>query len=111
MGERACAWMDADHVLLQFNDAKRRARNAYRKFVEEGFQMGKDPERTGGGLVRSKGGWSQVLSARRRGQREEYDERILGSGDLVNAILKEGRETAATAKTEACKYIERSTST
>lgn len=42
--------------------------------------------------MRSKGGWSKVLSARRRGQREEYDERILGSGDFVNAILKEAEE-------------------
>lgn len=92
MGEKECAWMDANHVLLQFNDTKRRARNAYRKFVEEGFRMGKNPEMTGGGLVRSKGGWSQVLSARRRGQREEYDERILGSGDFVNVILKESEE-------------------
>lgn len=92
MGKSDCAWMDVDNVLLQFSDAKRRARNAYRKFVEEGFQMGKKPELTGGGLVRSKGGWSQVLSARRRGQREEYDERILGSGDFVNAILKEAEE-------------------
>jgi REP element-mobilizing transposase RayT len=89
MGRSGYAWMDTDYVLLQFNETKRRARNAYRKFVEEGFQMGRKPEMTGGGLVRSKGGWSQVLSARRRGQQEEYDERILGSGDFVNAILRE----------------------
>jgi putative transposase len=50
------------------------------------------PDFTGGGLVRSKGGWSQVVSSRRRGQVEEYDERILGSGDLVNAILKGAEE-------------------
>jgi putative transposase len=54
--------------------------------------MGPQPESTGGGLVRSKGGWSQVLSARRNGRKEKYDERILGSGDFVNAILKEAEE-------------------
>ena len=53
---------------------------------------GRVPELTGGGLIRSKGGWSQVLSARRKGENEEYDERILGSGDFVNAILKEAEE-------------------
>lgn len=86
MGNRECIWMDADHVLLQFNDTKRRARNAYRKFVEEGFQMGRKPEMTGGGLVRSKGGWSQVLSARRRGQREEYDSSG-SSGAVILSML------------------------
>jgi putative transposase len=49
--------------------------------------MGRVPELTGGGLIRSKGGWSQVVSARRRGEREEFDERILGGGDFVSAIL------------------------
>lgn len=53
---------------------------------------GRIPELTGGELIRSKGGWSQVLSARRKGESEEYDERILGSGDFVNAILKEAEE-------------------
>jgi len=33
-------------------------------------------------------------SIRRRGQAEESDERILGSGDFVNAILKEAEEKA-----------------
>ena len=49
------------------------------RFVGEGMAMGRIPGLTGGGLIRSKGGWSQVLSSRRRGQVEEYDERILGA--------------------------------
>lgn len=89
MGKAECPWMDTDYVLLQFNDTKRKSRNAYRKFVSEGIGLGHSAELTGGGLVRSKGGWSNVISARRRGQREEYDERILGSGDFVNEIFKE----------------------
>jgi hypothetical protein len=32
------------------------------------------------------------MSARRSGRKEEYDERILGSGDFVNEILKEAEE-------------------
>ena len=48
---------------------------------------------TGGGLIRSKGGWSQVLSRRRKGFKEEADERILGgwrfcSGDSQRAEAK-----------------------
>ncbi len=78
-------WMDVDYVLLQFSTQKRKAQDAYRRFMEEGIGMGHQPELTGGGLIRSKGGWSQVVSARRSGQKEEYDERILGSGDFVSA--------------------------
>jgi hypothetical protein len=92
LGKRECDWMDTPYVLLQFNDTKRRARNAYRLFVMDGMKQGRVPELTGGGLIRSKGGWSKVESARRSGKREEYDERILGSGDFVNTIFKELEE-------------------
>jgi REP element-mobilizing transposase RayT len=92
MRKRECCWMDVEYVLLQFKDTTRKARNAYRRFVEEGMGMGRQPELTGGGLIRSKGGWSQVVSARRSGEKEEYDERILGSGDFVHAALKEAEE-------------------
>ena len=92
MGEREYGWMDVKYVLLQFKDTIRKARNAYRRFVEEGIGMGRQPQLTGGGLIRSKGGWSQVVSARRSGEREEYDERILGSGDFVHAALNEAEE-------------------
>jgi hypothetical protein len=95
MGTADHPWMDTAYVLNQFGSRRKAARNAYRRFVAEGMTMGKDPELTGGGLIRSKGGWSQVLSARRLGQKEESDERILGSGDFVNAILDEAEERSA----------------
>ena len=85
-------WMDSSYVLTQFAKRKSVARNAYRSFVAEGMAMGSIPELTGGGLIRSKGGWSQVRSARRKGKNEEFDERILGDGDFVNAILREAEE-------------------
>ena len=92
MNKRKCPWMDTDYVLLQFSETTRRARNAYRRFVQEGIGMGRQPQLIGGGLVRSLGGWSQVQSAQRKGQTTEYDERILGSGDFVTAIFKEAEE-------------------
>jgi putative transposase len=90
MGEREHGWMDVKYVLLQFEGTRKKGRNAYRPFVEEGIGLGRQPQLTGGGLIRSKGGWSQVVSARRSG--EGYDERILGSGDFVHAALKEAEE-------------------
>jgi putative transposase len=94
MGIAKHDWMDTGYLLSQFGARKKAARKAYHRFVGEGMDMGKIPELTGGGLIRSKGGWSQVVSARRRGQRKESDERILGSGDFVNAILQEAEEKA-----------------
>jgi len=43
----------------------------------------------GGGLIRSLGGWSQVLSARRKGEQIQADQRILGSGSFAENLLKE----------------------
>jgi len=92
MGNNKQQWMDTDHVLSYFSTKTRAARNAYRRFVEEGMSMGRNHELSGGGLIRSHGGWSQVIAMRRKGQREESDERILGDGDFVQAILQEAEE-------------------
>jgi putative transposase len=81
--------MDIETVLSRFGSTPRPAFHEYRKFMREGMGQGRLEELTGGGLIRSQGGWSQVLAMRRRGRKEEYDERILGSGDFVNRILKE----------------------
>lgn len=92
MGNAGHEWMDTAYVHSQFGTHKKAARNAYHKFVAEGMALGKSPELTGGGLVRSKGGWSHVVSARRSGAKGEFDERILGSSDFVSAILREAEE-------------------
>ena len=92
MGKTRHDWMDIAYVLAQFGDRRKAAQEAYRNFIGEGMGMGVVPELTRGGLIRSKGGWSEVLSARRKGTGERGDERILGSGDFVNAILREAEE-------------------
>jgi putative transposase len=43
----------------------------------------------GGGLIRSIGGWFSVKALRRSGDRELSDDRILGSGEFVERIIKE----------------------
>jgi putative transposase len=91
-GKTDSAWMGVNSVLAEFGGTKKKARAEYRRFVREGIDQGKIPELTGGGLIRSHGGWSAVLSMRRKKQKEESDERILGSGDFVHAILKEAEE-------------------
>ncbi len=71
--------MDTKYVLANFSSKKKAASNAYRRFMEEGVSMGHSAELTGGGLIRSIGGWSQVLSEKRKGEKTESDERIPGS--------------------------------
>lgn len=92
IGKDGYAWMDTGRVLAQFGTSKRKALREYRRFIAEGMEQGRIPELTGGGRVRTAGGWSQVVALRRRGRVEESDERILGSGDFVTRILKEAEE-------------------
>ncbi len=84
--------MDIVAVLSQFGDKKRRAISEYRRFVKAELGSGRNPELTGGGLIRSQGGWSRVLALQRSGHKEESDERILGTGDFVHAIMREVEE-------------------
>jgi REP element-mobilizing transposase RayT len=92
IGRAEYSWMNVDAVLSQFSGTRRTALNEYRRFVREGAGQGTVKELTGGGLIRSQGGWSQVLSNQRRGKTEEFDQRILGGGDFVQRILKEAEE-------------------
>lgn len=92
IGKTKQPWMDTEYVLLQFGSSRRKGLVEYRKFMREGVGLGRQPELTGGGLLRSLGGWSNVVAKRRSGKSEEGDERILGSGDFVHAILKETEE-------------------
>ena len=58
----------------------------------EGVAVGPVPELTGGGLIRSSGGWSQVVSARRRKEALKGDERILGDSDFVLTVISEAEK-------------------
>jgi len=62
--------------------------------VEKGVSRGKRPELVGGGLVRSLGGWSQVLSLRRARRKACSDDRVLGSSEFVQTVLLEAEEKA-----------------
>lgn len=89
IGKAKHPWMDTETVLAQFGITRRKALHEYHQFMREGVGQGQLKELTGGGLIRSQGGWSQVLSMQRRGRKEDFDERILGGGDFVNKILKD----------------------
>jgi len=92
MGKRNYPWQDRDYVLRWFGKREGNAKKAYSRYVREGISQGRRPELVGGGLIRSLGGWSNVISMRRHGDRELSDERILGSGDFVKRVIREADE-------------------
>ncbi len=82
-------WQGCRYILSQFGKRVGRARGAYRDFVKEGMFRGRRPELTGGGLVRSMGGWEREEELRRGRERWAHDERVLGSSEFVEEMLKE----------------------
>ena len=89
MGVKTATAQDRDFVLSYFGKKEGTAKKAYREYVCEGIAGGRKPELVGGGLIRSLGGWSEVKSLRKYGERLLSDERILGSGDFVDRVLQE----------------------
>ncbi|NTU58637.1 MAG: hypothetical protein HGB00_06930 [Chlorobiaceae bacterium] len=94
MGRQVCDWLDRDYSLQFFGSKEGAAKSAYLKFLASEMKIDREDELTGGGLVRSHGGWSNVLSMRRQGLQELGDERILGSGEFVQSILDQAEETS-----------------
>ena len=85
-------WQNIDYIYGLFADQKRQARKKYREFVKKGISEGKKPDLTGGGLLRSIGGWTVLKGFHKSGIRIKGDERILGDSDFVDNVLKSAKE-------------------
>ena len=92
MGKKKRPWQERDYVLSWFGKTEGEARRAYKAYVKEGVLQGSRPDLVGGGLIRSMGGWSEVISLRRSKGKALCDERILGSGEFVEGLLREAEE-------------------
>ena len=93
MGRKNRPWQDVDYVLSYFGKVPGRARKAYYSYVEAGLEQGRRKELTGGGLIRSLGGWAEVSRFGLKGQGHiKSDERILGESDFVDDILSQASE-------------------
>jgi REP element-mobilizing transposase RayT len=92
LGNHNNDWQDTDYVLRLFGKKVGAARKHYRNFVEQGIKTGKRPDLTGGGLIRTAGGWAALKAYRDRNIRITGDERILGESDFVESVLKEQNE-------------------
>ncbi len=91
-GQMERDWQDTGTIRDYFAGKPKEAVRRYKAFVAEGVGQGRRPELVGGGLIRSLGGWSQVLSLRRKGLRMAADDRVLGDGTFVERIWSESAE-------------------
>jgi hypothetical protein len=92
MGKTQHKWQDIEYVLSLFGKKFGPARKGYTAFVKKGASMGRRPDLVGGGLLRSLGGWSVIKDLRGSSIMFKGDERILGSSDFVQDVLKKANE-------------------
>lgn len=92
MGKNKNDWQNASWALKLFDRRVSTARRRYRAFVQKGIDQGRRDDLTGGGLIRSIGGWAAVIALRRSDQFQKFDERILGDGDFVEKVLSSAQE-------------------
>jgi len=93
IGKHRQCWQNSETVLLHFGKRIYSARRKYREFVAGGIDEGRRDDLTGGGLVRSAGGWSAVNEMKRSKIHMKSDERILGDGDFVSDMLSRSKES------------------
>jgi REP element-mobilizing transposase RayT len=92
VGDKLNNWMAADHVLSYFGSDGDQARTNYRSYLRKCIDKGRRPDLIGGGLIRSAGGWKVVKALRKTGIHHMSDERILGSGEFVQGVLRRHQE-------------------
>ena len=78
MGNGKRQWQEIADVLKMFGSVVSTAREKYREYIEEGIKLGKH------GVVEQQ----KTLINRKTGIEEQADERVLGSGEFVESIIK-----------------------
>ncbi len=93
MGRKKRSWQDVRYVKKSFGSSKSLSQKFYLNFVESGIEQGNRKDLTGGGLIRSAGGWAEVKELKRQGHEHVMsDERILGDSDFVDDLLSKADE-------------------
>lgn len=88
IGNQKADWQNTGEILKRFGSTLRQARAGYLDFMRKGLNEGKRFDLTGGGLIRSAGGWQNLGELRKSGERLRGDERVLGDSDFVQRALK-----------------------
>lgn len=93
IGKHEQPWQNSEKILLYFGKRVAFARRRYRQFIAAAIDEGRRDDLTGGGLIRSAGGWSAVKDLRKSNIHMKSDERILGESDFVSEILSRSEES------------------
>ena len=89
LGNDPCLWQQTEEVLAQFGTETAQSRKRYVSFVKAGIEPVAPRDFSGGGLIRSYGGW-ETLSRLRSEHRERIgDERILGPSEFVAQAIQD----------------------
>ncbi len=86
-------WQNTSAVFQLFDKDLAKARQKYLAYIQDGIPQGNRSDLTGGGLVRSLGGWAAVSELAKSPEFQKSDERILGDGDFVASALREAEES------------------
>ena len=93
VGNQKRAWQDVAYVLGYFGNTRHIARTRYFSYLEAGLGQGRRDELTGGGLIRSLGGWSEAKKYGSKGPEHfRSDEKILGESNFVSDVLSQANE-------------------
>jgi REP element-mobilizing transposase RayT len=92
MGHMKREWQDSNYVMNYFGKQRASAIRHYYEFVSAGVAQGRRSDLTGGGLIRSLGGWSAINRSDLRDAHMKSDERILGDGNFVEELLSAANE-------------------
>jgi putative transposase len=93
VGKAHREWQSRGYILSHFGTNQGKAIRTYRKFMEEAINQGHRRDLVGGGLVRSLGGWSRVMTLREQEGEVSHDSRILGKPDFVRSILEDANQS------------------
>ena len=86
-------WQKVSEVLEYFGLRAKKARSGYRQFMEEGALRGRRDDLTGGGLIRSLDGENLLKEMSKAGEKQPFDDRILGDGQFVEEVLERHRSS------------------
>jgi REP element-mobilizing transposase RayT len=93
MGIQKIPWQQSEYVLSCFGETVSEARENYSAYVKSGFNQGRRPELSGGGFIKSLGGWKALKKIGTEDQdRVKSDTRILGDSDFVSRTLAQANE-------------------
>ncbi len=93
MGKKERPWQDWEYVQGYFGGTVGQAKKAYLNFMKRGIPQGRREDLTGGGLIRSFGGWTEVKQLKRLGHEHVMSyERILGDSAFVENLLSQADE-------------------